>query len=610
MKKNIGEILQRSGRGMIRGFHAARPYLWVVLLTLVLNVLCFLPQTFLSLDESIGFPWQLSLADGAAPWWLSRANSDLFRIWGELWGIGLFLLLIRPKKIWWPLLFSLLIPLLLIFQIYYQVSVQLYGQQPYLVNDLALLREVVPLFLNQVLGSNWSLVITAGLMGLFGFLLISALSWDWALALIKVKGRRAVLLAWVLMAIPVLWLTIAGRDLADPAEHRSIRWISGSVSSSLDIPTGTVVDVLPEGIDLYRSYFEEQLETKPDVYWIFFESYGKAIAQDSLMRDRYQFFQDSLRREWDQIGWRSVSQYSNSPVKGGRSWLAFTSALAGFRLENHLIYKDLVEKFYDYPHVTRWFKEQGYTTTRVKTMNKQEASTPRNLLLADRFYGFDHWFQYDSIPYQGFKYDVFGGIPDQYGLNYAVETTRSRSDDPMFLFMITMSGHQPWFPPAPVLEDWHLLDSIKEDPRHIPLDSAAQANLYFFYEARLREGTRERYQNTVEYQFKMMDQFMRREADSNSIFVLIGDHQPPELGMSWHFNFSTPVHIVSRDTALLEEFRKIAFVDGLYTEPVGNKPVQHEALFSLFVTRLLARYGAGQPDLEWIPDGLRVPEEE
>ena len=154
MKKNIGEILQRSGRGMIRGFHAARPYLWVVLLTLVLNVLCFLPQTFLSLDESIGFPWQLSLADGAAPWWLSRANSDLFRIWGELWGIGLFLLLIRPQKIWWPLLFSLLIPLLLIFQVYYQVSVQLYGQQPYLVNDLALLREVVPLFLNQVLGSN------------------------------------------------------------------------------------------------------------------------------------------------------------------------------------------------------------------------------------------------------------------------------------------------------------------------------------------------------------------------------------------------------------------------------------------------------------------------
>lgn len=592
-----------------KGWDLIRPYSWI-LLTVALNIFCFWPLSIFSLDQIKSLPWLLEVDPELPSWWVSRSNADWFRLWGELWVLGLLTILIGSGKKWWSWIVTILIPLFLVFQVYYLASIQLYGQQPYLNNDYTLLKEVVPLFLNQVLGSNWDMVIKIGIGSFIGLIFIGAISFAWSRNLAAFPYRKFIIGLWILIGIPLLTLSYQGFQLEDPQEYHSVRWVSYSFAKSTNIPSGTVVETLPEGINLYKSYFQETLTEKPDVYWIFFESYGKVVAKDKEMKGRYTQLMDSLENRWGEMGWNSVSQYSNAPVKGGRSWLAFTSALAGFRLENHLVYKDLIERYYNYPHVTRWFKEQGYVTTRVKTMNKQDASTPRNLILADRFYGFDHWFQNDSFPYQGFKYDVFGGIPDQYGLNYAVESTRKQSDDPMFLFMITMSGHQPWFPPAPIMEDWHLLDTIRQDPRNIELDSAAKENLYLFYESRLRDSIKSRYMDVLEYEFGVVDHFIRTEADSNSIFVLIGDHQPPELGMSWRHNFSTPVHILSKDQAFLDKFRDISFVEGMFTEPKDNKPVQHEAMFSMFVTRLLAQYGAGNPELEWIPDGLRVPEEE
>lgn len=608
MTLKLPKRMSTIGQRVKKGWKLIRPYSWI-LLTVALNIFCFWPLSIFSLEPIKSLPWLLEVDPERASLWISRSNADWFRLWGELWALGLITLLLGASRKWWSWTVAVLIPLFLIFQVYYLASIQLYGQQPYLNNDFTLLQEVVPLFLNQVLGSNWDMVIKVGLGSIVGLLGIGVLSYAWSRNLAAFKHRKWILGLWVVIGIPLLIFSVKGFQLEDPQENHTVRWVSYSFAKSTSIPSGTVVDTLPDGINLYKSYFEEELENKPDVYWIFLESYGKVAAVDPDMKGRYTHLMDSLEQRWSGMGWNTVSQYSNAPVKGGRSWLAFTSALAGFRLENHLVYKDLIERYYNYPHVIRWFKEQGYTTTRIKTMNKQEASTPRNLILADRFYGFDHWFQNDSFPYQGFKYDVFGGIPDQYGLNYAVESTRKQSNDPMFLFMITMSGHQPWFPPAPILEDWHLLDTIKKDPRGFELDSVAQENLYFFYEARLRDSIKSRYLDVIDYEFGVVDHFMRTQADSNSIFVLIGDHQPPELGMSWRYNFSTPIHIVAKDQELLDQFRAISFVDGMYTEPKGNKPIQHESLYSLFVTRLLARYGKGNPDLEWIPLGLMAEEE-
>ena len=586
-----------------------KEYGWLPL-TVGLNILCFWPQSIFSLEMIKSLPWLLTPEEGMPSWWISRSNADWFRLWGELWILGFLSVILRPKKTWLAWITAVAVPLFLLFQVYYLASISLYGQQPYLNNDFTLLKEVVPLFLGQVLGDKWDLVILIGIGSILAIIAVGIISFAWSRSLRLFPYRSFAIGLWTVVGLGLCWLSFQGYQTDQPQENHTVRWVSYSFAKSTDIPSGTTIEVLPEEINLYKSYFEENLEETPDVYWIFLESYGKVVAVDPDMKDRYLMLMDSLETRWAEMGWKSISQFSNSPVKGGRSWLAFTSALAGFRLENHLVYKDLIERYYNYPHVIRWFKDQGYVTTRIKTMNKQAASTPRNLILADRFYGFDHWFQNDSFPYQGFKYDVFGGIPDQYGLNYAVEKSRTYADDPLFLFMITMSGHQPWFPPAPIMEDWHLLDTIQQDPRNIELDSAAQENLYFFYEARLRDSIKTRYQDVIEYEFGVVDHFIRTQADSNSIFVIIGDHQPPELGMSWRYNFSTPIHIISRDTAFLAGFSEANFEQGMHAVAYGNKPIQHESMFSLFVTRLLQRYGKGQPDLEWINDGLRIPEEE
>lgn len=601
-----GVLLARPPRAWAWTRGHLLPWIWPLLLTLLLQVLLFIPQTTLSIEAVEGLPWQLNLAADAPPWWLSRANADWFRWWGELWLIGVLVLWLRPRRPVWYLAVALLVPLLIVYQGYYIGSIQLYGAHPYFLNDLALLREVVPLFLDQVLGQNWGYVTMAGLAGLFGVALVASLAWDWARALRRLPRWASWL--WTLAGLPFLWLTWESQDLEQRSEWHTARWLLPDILQSARMPTGGVIVQLPEEVKQYESYFEEQLLEKPDVYWIFFESYGKAVAEDQELAAPYEQLMDSLTQRWSQRGWHSYSQYSNAPVKGGRSWLAFTSALAGIRLENHLLYNDLIERFYAFPHAIRWFSKQGYQTLRIKTMNKQAASTPRNLLLAERFYGFDTWLQFEDIPYQGFQYDVFGGIPDQYALGYGHDLAQTRSEQPLFLFFITMAGHQPWFPQAPLLSDWRDLDSIQTDPLNLELDSAAQANLYLYFESRLRDGVKMRYFDALGYDFAMMDQFMTQQADSNAIFILMGDHQPPEIGMDWRYNFSTPVHIVSRDRAWLQRFSEAGFVPGLYVEPKGNQPVQHEGLMSLLLTRLLAHYGQGQPTLPWLPEGIRVVE--
>ena len=84
--------------------------------------------------------------------------------------------------------------------------------------------------------------------------------------------------------------------------------------------------------------------------------------------------------------------------------------------------------------------------------------------IAQNYFHTHHWTKYSDIPYSGYKYDYFGGIPDQYALSFWYETILDKSTHPHYLFFITLNTHAPFYLPPPILENWRDLDKIQSSP--------------------------------------------------------------------------------------------------------------------------------------------------
>ena len=177
------------------------------------------------------------------------------------------------------------------------------------------------------------------------------------------------------------------------------------------------------------------------------------------------------------------------------------------------------------------------------------------------------------------------------GNDYSVKAT---TDEPLMFFTITQNSHYPWKPHPELVDDWRMLNqSAPEDepvdPDTIPLDEMRTNHL-----------------NAIEYQLRMLTQFILDVGDENSIFVLIGDHQPPAVSRRAD-GWSTPMHIISRDAAFVEAFSQYGFIPGLSVTDL-EPALRHEGFYSMFMRELLSRYGASklaQP--AYLPEGI-VPE--
>jgi hypothetical protein len=96
------------------------------------------------------------------------------------------------------------------------------------------------------------------------------------------------------------------------------------------------------------------------------------------------------------------------------------------------------------------------------------------------------------------------------------------------------------------------------------------------------------------------------ELEGDKIVIIMGDHQPPLIAED-DSSYDVPVHILSRDKALLEEFVAQGFVEGMNIN--GGRPavVFHESLFSLIVRNLVRCCAEpGTPLPEVLVDGVQV----
>lgn len=584
--------LKRFGRnGQVKSNRA----FWVRFL--VVNTLLFLPFSLLDQEATL-FPRTL-FADG---WWLGvnrmliwRPNLDPWRVSVELVVlVALWANLQRLQQATFRVIIGGIYLLALCYYAYEAVMTAVYHTDALFYSQYFLARDGIPFLLEHVQTAPWILILAmAGLAGLLVGLVglvngtlnqaatprLHAAS-RLSLALLASLCLGAVYLYQIYTARPEMVVSSLAiklqKNIADSLQlYRDIRDFD-------DSPVRRAYD--------YSGY---HLARKPDLFVIFIESYGSVLYKRSAFRPAYISLLTDLENQLNDAGWLAASTLSESPTWGGGSWMAYTSMLFGMRIDNHPRYLSLFNKYQveRYPDFGRYLQSQGYYYAWVSPIATELDEQSWNKYL--RFFGVDEWLRYRDFDFHGPLYGWGPSPPDQFTLHYANEKLRADMDRPLFFMTITQNSHYPWTPQPALAADWRSLN-------HTQGTAILTAQV-----ETARSSKQQDYWAAIDYQLRMLTDFIFTSGNQESIFVLVGDHQPPQVSRRSD-GWATPVHIISRDERLIEALSEYGFSPGLRVKTLESD-LHHEGLYSLLARLLVHRYGANPLALPiYLPSGVEV----
>jgi hypothetical protein len=145
---------------------------------------------------------------------------------------------------------------------------------------------------------------------------------------------------------------------------------------------------------------------------------------------------------------------------------------------------------------------------------------------------------------------------------------------PFFIRYVLISSHAAFSIQPPFLADWHEIGdgSIYHDrqliyyPIHWP-------NLHNAGEAYLR---------SLDYVFTTLGDYIAKFVSTDTLIIIMGDHQPNLQLTGEGEPWSVPVHVISRNPRLLEPFRKRGYASGL----IPAQPPPHAGM-ETFLPNLL-----------------------
>lgn len=554
---------------------------------LLLNGLLFVPLLALNWESNSLLPWVVHERDGSRVLWnrlfFWRTNYDLFRLNLELVILlALWVNVPRLRRSGFGLLVGGVYVLALLYAIYEAVTLSIFHVQPIFFNQYHLVRNGIQfLFQHLNLPVYLYLGAVAGLL-LTGWLVIRLLRMLLNAGSVGLsRGSRT-----AMVVLPVLVALFAWQYSSSLANTRmavsslTVK-LERNISTSFERANAAAnFDDAP--IRAVYDFDDRMLAERPNIYVIFVESYGSVLFK----RPDYRLAYGQLLRELDEkMGasqWQVASAWSDSPTWGGGSWMAYTSALFGLQIEQQPEYQAVFNKFqYEpYPGLADYLHGQGYQriwlTSLASELSEHEWLRYRN------FYGIDQWVRWRDLNYVGPGYGWGPAPPDQYALHYTNELIKESDAEPFFLFFITQNSHYPWTHIPPLVEDWRTLNNSDEELEIIDPEALEHVE------------RRRTYFNAIEYELRMLTDFVLNE-DDDSIIVLIGDHQPPRVSRR-DDGWATPVHVFSRNPSFLETFRAVGFQHGMQLPPVESV-MKHAGFYTLFLNALLDQYGEPGTDL-------------
>lgn len=566
-------------------------FLKIISFSAALEFVLFLPL-YLSRSEEGKFWPVITSMPGAL---VSRPNPDMFRWCLEL---GLFLSIYvftinRAKSAWADIFMSFIYFLMLVFQSYYFILWKIYGEIPIFSYDWALFERVLPVFIKTM---------QIPPVVFYSALIFIALSLIYILFncfryiqknTTEISPKAILGYAGMVFILPVSLKMLIPHPVESNDTKSAVVWLTENIHKTFSRDR---VNDLPDTIHYapYELYADLPLQSKPNILLIFIEAYGSVIGCVPGYDTAYFMHLKEIESTLSVEGWKSATTLSNSTILGGRSWLGFTSVIAGLKIDNHPAYEKLMNRFTEYPHLINILNRQGYYTYRLNTMANFGEDFKKIDSVAGNFFNLNsEWTKFNSIPYQGYRYDYFGGIPDQYALNYWNENVLNRNKQPYFLFFITLNTHAPFYLPPPLLTNWKDLDAIKTSPHE---------------KVRAESGKPiERYAREVHYILSTMQQFILNKADTNSLIILVGDHQP--AGMEYMIKgktdlYANPMHIITKDEKWIRLLADQGFQHGMVPKLERPSLLQHQEIYS-FLMSTWAKRDSLNVSLEHLKGGLK-----
>lgn len=345
----------------------------------------------------------------------------------------------------------------------------------------------------------------------------------------------------------------------------------------------------------YDNFSQVVLARKPNVYLLMIEAYGEVLANWDLAPS-YRKLMARVEQRLSAAGYHSRTAYSVAPVHGGTSWFSISTVHTGMRIDRPTAYDAFLLVGTRIPSLTRFFNEQGYATYALQPGNHERTGL-------HRFDTVNHRVSIDlgRLRYHGPRYG-WGIAPDQYSIGRMRERYLSKAPDPHYLYYMAVSTHWSWDGVPPYVRDWHSLNGdfepAPEDASWPPIREMGA----------IHSELRRNYFRSIDYEFRLLTEWLESEPAKDSIVIIMGDHQPRlETDVPGGINLRTPVHMLSRDPAFVDSFADVGFQPGMYAEPARPSTLRHEGLLSLWISKLRAAYGTPQsPSIQYRPVGIAL----
>jgi hypothetical protein len=291
-----------------------------------------------------------------------------------------------------------------------------------------------------------------------------------------------------------------------------------------------------------------------DVYLVYIESYGttvfdtpefRAALQGSLVQ-----FEAALRGS----GFTIASNRLVSPTFGGGSWLAHATMASGVRLDDPALYSQLLGS--GRKLLPGYFKDAGWRAIDIMPGTKTPSAEARA-------WDFDREFYAAELDYHGPAFGWFA-IPDQFTLGRATAIRLALGQEPpVFTQIVLVSSHLPFSPVPPFLADWQDAGAFATVPAAAWNDIFRQPDW-----TALAPG----YLKSLQYDFAVLGDWLAKRVLGNGLVILLGDHQPPAVVGGELRQWTVPIHVLSRDPALVAPFTASGYVPGLV--PTQAPPYQ------------------------------------
>ena len=293
----------------------------------------------------------------------------------------------------------------------------------------------------------WSILAIA-LIVIVLMLGIAATYWVWRKLLVTLADRRIAIGAVLLLGLS-LNVTAFVRDELRPlatgfsdgiVRHAAALQPAWRLQSGSDAPIPAALTTpAPARSDLVGL-------KRQDVYLVYIESYGTTVFDTPEFRAAFREPLAQFEAALSRSGYSVASDRLISPTFGGGSWLAHATLASGVRLDDPILYSQLLTSGRKF--LPAYFKDAGWRTLGIMLGIKEPSAE------AARAWGFDRDVYAADLGYHGPSFGWFA-IPDQFTLDRASAIRAAMGwDRPVFTQIVLVSSHIPFSPVPPYLPDW------------------------------------------------------------------------------------------------------------------------------------------------------------